>query len=923
MLDKLRHAQPPGAAASAASGSPPLGPPGTPPPFAGVLRDAKRIAGPLVFWQREDKFWIELAPEQFDKPMLLQPKVKRGVGEGLVLGGLPVFPVNGAGGAQIVEFQRVHNQVRLLVRNREFVAPAGSPAARAVAAAYPDSLLAAVPVVSQPHPERKSVLVEANPLFLSDIGGVQLLLQRSRLGHQLDRGNSQITAVRHHDGVTVVETLNHYFGGVSAAPQSPLAALLGTPPPAVARFAPDPRSLLLGLHYALAPLPPQPMAPRRADPRVGLFTSTVFDLGDDLAASPRQRHVNRWRLDKQDPAAPLSPPVKPIRFVVDRNVPLAYRDTVRDAILEWNKAFERIGFKDAISVRQQGDDEAGDTLDFGQVAVRWMAHAEPLFGAIGPSQVDPRSGEILDATVAIEAEVLRAQRSLRSRWLAPGAVASAFARIAGPALDLDLGLGADGAAAAGAAAAAAVATDAGPAGWRDAAWLMRCQHGELAAEQLGYALDLLAARGDIAPDGPEAAAFLQGFVRELVMHEVGHALGLRHNFRASRAYTEAQLADPAFTREHGIAGSVMEYSPINLPAPGARGGLPFQHTLGPYDLWAIEYAYRPAPPPGDGADAAAAAQAERAMLQAVAARSAEPQLAFGTDEDHFAGLDPEAIQMDLGNDPLAFAGKRLAIARDLLRRQETRELPADTDYAVLRRSLGFALADASRAAAVLARQIGGLRTLRDFPGSGREPLQPVAAEVQRAALDLLMREVLAPDALRISPALQRRLAPDYLDRAESPAVSPDYAMPLRLLELQRAVQGYLLHDAVAARVLDTAAKVDRPQQALRLAEVYERLLAEVWAELKPPRGRPVAVDPLRRELQRDQVRRLSQALLKPSPFARADARSLLRVQARQLLARLEAAARRPGADAETRAHLAEAAETLRGALRAGPSREAG
>jgi hypothetical protein len=110
------------------------------------------------------------------------------------------------------------------------------------------------------------------------------------------------------------------------------------------------------------------------------------------------------------------------------------------------------------------------------------------------------------------------------------------------------------------------------------------------------------------------------------MHEVGHALGLRHNFRASRAYTEAQLADAEFTRAHGTTGSVMEYNAVNLPRPGKAGGVPFQTTLGPYDYWAIEYAYKPLPP-------GSTPQAERPNCMRIAARSSEPLLAYGTDED--------------------------------------------------------------------------------------------------------------------------------------------------------------------------------------------------------------------------------------------------------------------------------------------------
>ncbi len=893
----------PTAAATATPGMPNARPPGAqpaqppgPPPFATVIKNARRIDGPLVLWQNDEKVWIELQPAQFGKPFLLSPKIKSGISDAWVLGGLMALPINGAGGAQLVEFVRVHKQVRLQARNTEVAAAAGTPEARAVADSYANSLLASVPVVSQPHPDRKSVLVEANGIFLGDMMGIGMMLQRGlRQGYGLDRANTVFTALRGSPVATILETQAHFFTGNINLP-SP-AAPPGAPVPVLPRFLPDTRSLLVGLSYSLAPLPEVPMAPRRADPRLGLFTTNVLDFADDLALSPRQRYVTRWRLEKKDPAAEMSEPVRPITFWIDRNVPTAYRETVRSAILEWNKAFEKVGIRGAIKAEQQPDDAKFDTLDYGYASVRWMMNANPVFGAIGPSHIDPRTGEILDADIAVEGLTTRNVRGLRSQVLAPpvvatGSFAQPFEHLFEP-------------------AAERAAREGLPFDLQQHA---RCMHGPLAAEQLGYAMDVLEARGELEPDSPLAQQFVQDYVKEVVLHEVGHALGLRHNFRASRAYTEAQLADAEFTRAHGTTGSVMEYNAVNLPRPGQTGGVPFQTTLGPYDYWAIEYAYKPLPPGIKPAD-------ERAELQRIAARSKEPLLAFGTDEDTFFGLDPETLQGDLGADPMAFAAKRLEIARDLFKRQETRDLPPDRDYAVLRRSLGFAIGDVARSVAVLARQIGGVRTLRDYPGSGRDPLLPVAAKAQRHALELMSSAVFAADGLSLSPALQRRLAPDYLDRADSIGEPTDFALAQRLLGLQRALLNYLMSDGLAARVQDSAAKVDEPADAFQLSELYRRLTADVWGELKDFGMAGRDIRPERRELQRSHVNRLVAALLRTSPTVRADARGLLRDQARELAVRLQVAQnargkRRGDPRDETGVHLADSLDSLRQALAA-------
>jgi len=867
------------APASGPAATPPV--PGQPQPFATVIKEAKKIDGALTLWQKDEKFWIELAPADFNKPMLFAPKIAQGIGESGLFGGTMIGPYGRYGKQQLVEFRRLHNQVQLIARNTEFRANDNTPEGRAVQAGFSPSLIGSAAVASQPHPERKSVLIEANALLLNDLLGIGIALQRTyRQGYAFDGRNSAIVTARGKPDQVVFDVSAHY------ATQGIAQAMPGAPGPAptIPSALPDARSLFIGLHYSLAKLPEQPMRPRKSDPRIGYFDTVVSDFSDDLARTPRVHHINRWRLEKQDPNAALSEPVKPITFWLDRTIPLKYRDAIAKGILAWNDAFERIGFKNAIVVKTQPDDADFDTLDVGVASIRWMTNAAPSFGAIGPSQIDPRTGEILDADIGFESLSSRSVRALRSQVLSARVAvdwpalmqSSSEERLAG--LMARPGAGLE---------------------------LEQCQHAEMAAEQLGYALDVLEARGEIDPSSPEAQQFVLDYLTDTTMHEVGHTLGLRHNFRSSRIYTNAQMADPEFVRKNGLAGSVMEYAPINLGAPGEPTAVAWQLVLGPYDYWAIEYGYKPIAP-----------EQENAELQRIAARSNEPQLAYGTDEDNFLGIDPESLHFDLGSDPVAFAKKRFDIARDLLRRQETRQLKPDEDYSVLRRSINYALRDAARASGILARQIGGVRTLRDHPGSGRDPLLPVSAAAQREALDLLASGVLSADGFVLSPALQRRLAPDYAERRDAlfagdGPVATDYSLATVVLEMQRALLGALINDGVAQRLLDSEGKVDASGPALRLSEMLQRLSAEVWSEL---RARDGDIASLRRELQREHANRLAGLLLRPGALTRADARSLVRVQSQELLARIQTAAQRKGLSAEARAHLQDCADTLRQAL---------
>ncbi len=867
------------ASAASASGAAALPPaPGQPAPFATVVKDAKKTEGLFTAWRKDEKLWLELKPSDFDKPFFLSPKLASGIGEAGVYGGLMLRP-------QVVVFRRVHNLVQLIAVNTQFIAKAGTPEARAVAASYSPSLLASTPVASQPQPERHTVLVDGGALFVNDMLGIGAGLQRSfRQGYSLDVRNSAVMNVRGKPDMLAIEVMGHYATGALSQPQPGATGAV----PSAPRNLPDPRSLFLTLHYSLASLPEQAMTPRAADPRIGHFVHAQNDFGDDLARTPRVRHIARWRLEKKDPAAELSEPVKPITYWIDRTVPLKYRDTIAAGILEWNKAFEKIGFKNAIVVKVQPDDADFDTLDFGVASVRWIVNSQPTFGAIGPRHVDPRSGEILDADISFESLSSRNQRSARARIFGDGA-AEGWARL------MQVGQAAGG-------TAAALSQDP-----------LYCDHAEAAGEQMDYALDVLAARGELEPDSPEAAQFVLDYLKDVAMHEVGHTLGLRHNYRASRVYSQEQLADPAFTASHALTGSVMEYAPVNLPRPGQPRPAAFQTTLGPYDYWAIEYAYRPLAP-----------QQEAAELARIGARSGEPELAYGTDEDNFIGIDPDSLQFDLGRDPLAFARQRFEIAQDLFKRQESRPLAPDRDYAGLRRGLGYALRDAGRAAGSLLRQIGGVRTLRDFPNTGRDPMQPVPAADQRAALDTLSRHLLAADSLVISPALQRRLAPDFLERGDAvlfgdDMVPTDYPLAQAVHELRRALLAQLMSDNLASRVLDSEAKAPRPAEAFRLAELYRRLEADIWSELGSRTDIPAA----RRELQREHLNRLVAMLLRPGSVSRADTRSLARHQAVDLASRIEAALRQPGLSEEARLHLRDSAEGLRAALAAPMQRSGG
>ncbi len=831
-------------------------------PFADVVKEAKESKGLFAVWQKDEKAWIEIAPDQFDKPMFFSVNLASGIGESFLFGGL-------MGRSHIVEFRKIGSTVQLVARNDRFFAQPATPEATAVAEGFSDSLLASAPVASLPHPDRKTVLVELNALLFADIPGAYALLDRAyRQPYAFDARNTSIARARSSADAIGVLVNAHY--SASRLQQPPPVVTPGAPVPSTPSTLPDPRSLFLGFQYNLAKLPDEPMRPRIADARVGHFTVSRFDYSNTRTLTPRINLVKRWRLEKKDPAAALSEPKQPIVFWIDRNVPLRYRDTIVAGVLEWNKAFERIGFTDAVQANIQPDGADFDTLDARHASIRWMTTARPVFGGIGPSQADPRTGEILDADIGIDPTRLRFARYRLADSSTPS-----------------------------------TAPAPSPLGF-PAGSAQECRIEEFIAEDRGFASDLLAARGVIAPDSPEAEEFVLSDLKEVTMHEVGHALGLTHNFRASTVYTQAQLNDLEFTRKNGVSGSVMEYTPINLALRGEPQGTLSMTTLGPYDYWAIEFAYRPIAP-----------EREAEELARIAGRSNEPLFAYAYDDESNLAIDPDATPGDLGSDPLAYAARRIDLARELWERWEARPLEPGETYAALRRNISRGITQMRESGLLASRYIGGTSVLRDAAGSGRTPLNPVAMAKQRDALKLIETGVFAADSFRFKPEFLRSLSVDFLDRGDAfdAGLAPttfDFSLPVQVLAAQKAVLDRVMSDTVAQRLLDAEGKVDRPGDALQLAEVYASLHRAIWSELKAGRDIPL----IRRNLQREHATKLATALLRPSGSMPADARALMRADARALRVEIAAAAGRPGLSPAATAHLAETLSTLDEALKA-------
>ncbi len=326
-------------------------PPSTLRSFADVSRDAKELTGLFRVWQKDEKVWLEIEPAQFDQPFFFSTNLDQGLGEnGFFAGSMSSSLSRRFGSPQIVMFRKVGPNVQMIARNVKYTAQAGSPEARAVAAGFSDSLLASAAIASQPHPERKSVLVEANALFLNDLPGAAMRLEQSyRQSYAFDSRNSYFGQLRSKPTFTSLNVTAHYTLSRVA---TPAAGQPATEPPST---VPDIRSLFLGFHYSLAKLPDTPMPTRVADNRIGYFSTERWDFTTDDRRIPIKRYVNRWRLAKKDPAAALSEPDRTDRLLdrPQRAGTLSRRDP------RWRAGVEQGVRAHRLPERDQGGDPAG------------------------------------------------------------------------------------------------------------------------------------------------------------------------------------------------------------------------------------------------------------------------------------------------------------------------------------------------------------------------------------------------------------------------------------------------------------------------------------------------------------------------------------------------------------------------------------
>jgi hypothetical protein len=659
--------------------------------------ELKQIDGFLTLLHNEekDKYYLVLESSELNKefiyfPYLLNGPQAAGAGGGAI------------GDAAILEFRTFKDGLGLYKKNTKFKFDETNKISQSKIKNIIDAFIGKFEVVIK---EEDKYLISADSIFLSEmLTGITPNIPKEYAEYidlivgKLDKGKTYVEKVKNYRKNTTVDTKYSFFNP--------------RPKPASIDAVTDPRYTYISVRHLFVEMPDNNFEPRIADQRVGYFSSKITDLSSYEYVTAVDV-INRWRLEKKDPSAELSEPVKPIVYWVENSTPTEIVPFVVKGIEAWNEAFEKAGFKNAVVAKIQPDDAEWDAGDVEYNVVRWASTPEAQYSGYGPSIANPRTGEMIAADIVQEFGAIKSGYRLRKIW--------------------------------------------------------------------GY---------------EEGNDPLEQWIVSLTMHEVGHTLGLRHNFKSSWLYDAEDIHDTSVTGKNHI-GSVMDYDPINIAPNGIDQGNYFPYGAGIYDKWAIQFGYTP-----DLSDE------ERASLLS---QSIVDGNKYGTDGQAMSSpgrnIDPRVKRYDLSSDPVTYASQRV----DTLN-AKIEELPSiflNDDGTTTEMTAAFYSLNREKGRFIegASRIIGGVYSNRVANNQLDEvtPFIAVDYEDQKRAMGLIVDKLLANDAFvfneEILKLLQREKRAAYSPQSSGNGDPQVHEMVLRM---QGTVLRHVLHPTVMTRLVDSA-----------------------------------------------------------------------------------------------------------------------
>jgi hypothetical protein len=770
-----------------------------------------------LYWDAEGgKLLLEI--ERFNTEFLYQVSLPTGVGSnpiGLDRGQL--------GSTNVVFFERTGQKVLLVRPNYRYRAITNdAQERRAVEESFARSVLWGFKVEAS---EDARVLVDATAFFMRDAHGVVETLRRANQGRfQLDESRSSfyLPRTKNFPQNTEVEAQLTFTGD--------------EPGRLVRETVPTPQAVTVREHHSFVALPDNNYTPRRLDPRVGVMGVEFYDYASPITEPIEKRWINRHRLQKKDPSAALSEPIKPIIYYVDSGAPEPIRSALVEGASWWNEAFEAAGFKNAFQVKLLPPD--ADPMDVRYNMINWV-HRSTRGWSYGGSIEDPRTGEIIKGNVTLGSLRVRQDFLIGTGLISP--YASGGSRLQG--------------------------VEGGDGGEGDNAF---CELGMM----LGGDDDYLT-QGEASTD---AAAMSIARIRQLSAHEVGHTLGLAHNFAASAYAGRASVMD--------YPAPLVEIKNGKLDLSNAYG-----RGIGEYDKFAIRYAYAQVPP---GAD-------EAAELERLLEDGTNRGMLFISDNDArpLGAAHPLANLWDNGDDPVRMLKHEMEVRRIGLAQFGLASIPRGTPLSMLEAKLLPLYLHHRYQLQAAVKSVGGLYytyAVKTAAGANPARVQEIVAPArQREALNAVL-DTLRPETLAIPPRILALIPPrafgyeggtgEYFSNRADPAFDPlaaaTVAADLAILPLVEPHRAARLNGFHALNPANPDFK-----------QVLDALVARTWHGDAPPDAYHAAIA---RAVQSLTVTRLMDVA------ANADAAPQVRADATETLRDLNERLKLPSTDAADAAH---------------------
>ncbi|MGB2867898.1 MAG: zinc-dependent metalloprotease [Bacteroidota bacterium] len=789
-----------GVQASPGQGTPPSVAPVAPKTIKEMVKASKKYDGLFTIYQdtTDGSTTMLVKKDQIDKEYIYFSFTADGVIEAGHFRGAYL-------GSNVFTVKRYFNRVEFVTENTSFYFDKNNALKHASEANISNSVLSAQKIVATDS-ITGDVLIKSDDLFLTEV------LQQvkptpnptARPGQFFSLGNlnkdkCKIVQVKDYPANTDV-TVEYVY-------DNPLPVNGG------GQEITDARYVSIRVQHSLIEVPQNDYKPRADDPRVGYFSEQVNDM-TSASTTPYRDLIHRWNLKKKDPNAALSEPVEPIVWWIENTTPVELRETIKNAALTWNVAFEAAGFRNALQVKVQNDDADWDAGDIRYNVLRWTSSPQPPFGGYGPSFVNPRTGQILGADIMLE--YIYVTNRIRQEKL--------FESAALPMAEQ-----------------------------QDQLEKYPCSLGQYLHLSTMFGVEALSA---MDASDVEKQELLKESIYYLVLHELGHTLGLNHNMKASQLYSPAEINNKDLTAKTGLTGSVMDYPAVNLAMDKKKQGQYFTMTPGPYDKWAIEYGYSP-----ELADASA----EKERLAKILARSTEPALFFGNDADDMRSpgkaIDPRVMINDMSNDAIGYSTDRIKLANSMFSKIKEKYSTPNQSYHELRNAFLVLTGEYANAATIVSRYIGGVYVDRGFagqPGAGK-PFTAVSQTDQKRAMNTLKTYVFGVDAFKAPGELysylqMQRRGFNFFSTTEDPKIHS------RVLNIQRGILEHILHPLVLTRLNDSRMYGNQ----YLLSDFMDDLTKAVFAD--DLRGN---VSTFRQNLQMEYVNRLI-AMTTPEGKARYD-----------------------------------------------------